>query len=256
MILEEIVKNKKKEIAENAAEEATLTPLLSVLPKPKDFLGAISKKGINLIAEIKRKSPSAGIIRKDFDVKLLAKTYEKSGARAISVLTDKKYFGGTIGDLIEVRKHTKLPILRKDFIIDRKQIYESRVAGADAILLIARILSKKNLADFLALAHKLGMYCLVEVHNKPELKKALASGAKIIGINNRNLDSLDVNLNTTAALKKIMPKSIISVSESGIKTRSDVINLANKGINAILVGESILKNGNVSKKISELIKND
>jgi indole-3-glycerol phosphate synthase len=257
MILDDIIANKKTEVGrlKTAYEGKDVEKLAKSLPKPRDFYKAFKKGKLSLIAEIKKASPSAGIIRQNFDPTYLAKTYEDSGASALSVLTDQKFFMGEIGHIKAAKESTTIPVLRKDFIIDESQIYESRIAGADAILLIVRILSDDELLKFRALAQDLGMAALVEVHSKEEARRALSAGAKIIGINNRDLSNFSVDLNTTIDILKSVPelKKGIVISESGISTEEDVKMLKDAGINAILVGEGILKSRDIGKKIQELL---
>ncbi len=207
---------------------------------------------IKFIAEIKKASPSAGIIREEFNYINIAKEYEASGASAISVLTDKEFFKGDIKYLSEIKKTVSLPVLRKDFIIDPYQIYEARVAGADLVLLIARILTKERIDSFLTLSRELGMECLVEVHDNDELEKVLETEATIVGINNRNLDTFETSLDTTLQLCHQVPEDKIVVSESGTKTRADVLALEEAGIDAILIGETLMRSRDISQKIKEL----
>jgi len=201
---------------------------------------------------VKKASPSAGIIREDFNYLNIAKEYETGGASAISVLTDKEFFKGDLKYLSEIKKTINLPVLRKDFIIDPYQIYEAKAAGSDLILLIARILTKDQIDTFLALAHKLGMECLVEIHDNDELNTVLETEASIIGINNRNLDTFETNIETTLQLCHLIPDEKIVVSESGIKTRADVLKLEKAGIDAILIGETLMRSQNITQKIKEL----
>jgi indole-3-glycerol phosphate synthase len=254
MILSKIVKEKEKEIKERK-EKYPLNLILKKInfsEESRNFKSAISKEGINLIAEIKKGSPSAGIIRKNFDHIEIAKIYEKGKVDAISVLTDEKFFKGNLDFLKDVKKITRVPILRKDFIIDEYQIYESKIFGADAILLIGKILEVKKLKKFLSLAKELKMDSLVEIHSENELKKILDLEIEIIGINNRNLENFKVDINTTFELLKKIPKDKIVVSESGIKKREDVIKLQNFGVNAILVGEVFMRSENILEKIKEI----
>ncbi len=255
MILDKIHSHKLKEIAE--AKRLVSMELLK--DKCKDsaqtvkFSSAIKKDNkIRFIAEVKKASPSAGIIREDFNYVNIAMEYEAGGASAISVLTDKEFFKGDIKYLSEIKRAVSLPVLRKDFIIDPYQIYEARVAGADLVLLIARILTKEQIEMFLSLSHKLGMECLVEVHDKDELEKVLETEAEIIGINNRNLDTFETNLETTLQLYHRIPEGKITVSESGIKTRADVLMLEKAGIDAILIGETLMRSTDISQKTKEL----
>ncbi len=252
MILDEIVENKRKEIA--VLKEAIKLPLKGKLPQLRSFFDAVSKPGFNIIAETKASSPSAGKIVKKYDPAKIAISYEKAGAAAISVLTDKKYFSGDIHDLMAVKKAVKLPVLRKDFIIDESQIYQSRLLGADAILLIVRILRADELELFIRIAGDLEMDCLVEVHDAREAQTALDCGAEIIGINNRDLDTLEVDVNNTPNIINAVPflKEKVLVSESGIKTKIDIELLRSAEVNAALIGESLLKSGDIAGKINEL----
>lgn len=243
MFLDKILQQKKLEIEK---EKHELPP--EVLKKNlgsfsrRDFKEAVSRKNrVNIVAEIKRASPSRGlIISSDFHPDEIAKIYEKNGASAISVLTEKEFFKGEIDFISLVKSATNIPILRKDFIIDEYQIYQSRVYGADAILLIVRILSLQRLKDYLKLASDLSLDCLVEVHDERELEVAMDAEAKIIGINNRDLDTFEVDLTTTLRLAPLA-KGRIVVSESGIKTRDDILRLKKVGVNAFLIGEALMK---------------
>ena len=230
--------------------------LIKELPPTRNFHKAIAKGKISLIAEIKKASPSAGVIAEKFEPVYLAKTYEESGAAAVSVLTDEKFFQGRLEHLKAAKDSTTIPVLRKDFIIDESQIYESRVAGADAILLIARILSDEQLTSFLDLAHSLKLDCLVEVHDETELERVLKTKTKIIGINNRDLDTFKIDFQTTVKLMDKYPelRERIVVSESGIESADQVRRLKAKGVSAILVGTSLMKSKDIGAKIRELIK--
>lgn len=223
-------------------------------PSPtRDFRDAISVPDrVNLIAEIKFASPSAGIIRKEGDPVIIGQTYEKAGAAAISLLTDKRFFNGGLEYLPRLKKAVSLPVLRKDFIVDEIQVRESFTYGADAILLIVRLLSKRQLKSLINLCKDLGMATLVEVHDRQELEKALESEAKIIGINNRNLETFEVDLRTTMALAPLVPSRHITVSESGISNGEDIQLLMRSGINAVLVGSSIMRSDDVLGKAKEL----
>jgi len=258
MILTEIVEHKRQEVALRKAK----TPLRDVeerldrAPRLKDFRLALRTPGVSIIAEIKRRSPSRGDILPDVDAVELAAIYEQAGARAISVLVDEKYFGGSLDDLSKVANHTKLPCLCKEFIIDPYQIYEARTAGADAILLIVRILTDDELKSFLREAAKLDMAVLVETHSEEEIQRALRAGAHIIGINNRDLDTLEVDIQTTMRLKNRVPGGNILVSESGIKTRREVRLLDDCGVDAILIGDSLLTSKNIREKLESLLHDD
>ncbi|MHC4269616.1 MAG: indole-3-glycerol phosphate synthase TrpC [Planctomycetota bacterium] len=255
MILDKIRAYKLKEVAESKS----LVSIESLKERCKDVSESIKfdkvlKKDnkIKFIAEVKKASPSAGIIREDFNYLNIAKEYEAGGASAISVLTDKEFFKGDLKYLSEIKKTVNLPVLRKDFIIDPYQIYEAKAANADLVLLIARILTREQIDAFLTLTHKLGMECLVEVHDNDELNTVLETEASIIGINNRNLDTFETNIKTTLQLCHLIPEEKIIVSESGIKTRADVLNLEKAGIDAILIGETLMRSQDITQKIEEL----
>lgn len=258
MILDEIVLHKRQELARRK-ELTSLREIMERLeraPKPKNFRAVLRADGISIIAEIKRRSPSRGEILPDVDAVELAALYEQAGARAISVLTDNKYFGGSLEDLTKVANHTKLPCLCKEFIVDPYQIYEARLAGADAILLIVRILNDTDLKSFIQEAASLGMAALVETHTEEEINRALAADAHIIGINNRDLDTLEVDIQTTMRLKNRVPGGHILVSESGIKSRREVKLLADGGVDALLIGESLLTSNNIRESLETLLRDD
>jgi indole-3-glycerol phosphate synthase len=225
------------------------------VPAIRDFRGAISVKDrIRLIAEIKFASPSEGTIREKADPIPIGRIYEEAGAAAISLLTDEKFFGGDLNNLPRLKNAVSLPILRKDFIIDGIQVRESSLFGADAILLIVRLLSQGQLQELLDACQGLGMAALVEVHDREDLEKAVACGAEIIGINNRDLDTFKVSLNTTLELAPLVPNNRILVGESGIMDESDIRLLNGCGIRAILVGSSLMKSDDVAKKTRELVE--
>lgn len=257
MILDDIIKVKAQEVAVLKEKFLGKDPkkLIEGLPHTRNFLSAFGSGKFSLIAEIKKASPSAGIIRPLFDPINLAKTYEESGAAAISVLTDEKFFQGKLEYIKAAKESTTIPILRKDFIIDELQVYESRIAGADAILLIKKVLDDEKLVSLLKLTEELGMQALVEVHNSKEAERVLMTEAKIIGINNRDLKIFRVDKKNTISLIKKNPelKERIIISESGIKNRADVQALKDAGVNGILVGETLLKSNNIPMKINELL---
>lgn len=241
-ILSRIVETKRTEIAHLSSRSQELRDKVRDMPPPSDFARALREPAtVSLIAEVKRRSPGAGPIRPNLDPVDLADSYLKAGASALSVLTDREYFGGSLEDLTSIRGAVSLPLLRKDFTLSEDQIREARVAGADAILLIVRILGDGPLADFRMLAEELGMAALVEVHEAVELERALDSGARVLGINNRNLRTFKTRLDTTLELLQQVPESVTLVSESGIRVRGDVERLGGGGIDAILVGEALLK---------------
>ncbi|MCF6285117.1 MAG: indole-3-glycerol phosphate synthase TrpC [Candidatus Hydrogenedentes bacterium] len=258
MILDPILENKRAEV-ETRKKSVPLSDLeekIDLLRKPRDFRAALREDGISLIAEIKRASPSKGDILPDVDAVEIASLYEHTGARAISVLTDEKFFKGKLEDLTNVHRHVHVPCLRKDFIVDAYQIYEARAASADAILLIVRALSDEEIKSFYQLARKLGMDVLVETHTAEEIERALNAGAHIIGINNRDLDTLEVDVNRSLELKKLVPGGNVLVSESGIYTREQVAKLEDGGVDAILVGESLLTSNDIGAKLRELLGHD
>ena len=256
MILDTIIAHKQKEL-QIEEEQVPLTKLkskLANLPPTKDFRAAIAQSGnINLIAEVKKKSPSKGIIREDFDPIQIAETYAKNGAAAISVLTDVRFFDGRLDYLSSIRQVVDVPLLRKDFTIDPYHIYQARVAGADAILLIVAALTKDQLREFMDIAASLSLASLVEVHTDTELEIALDVGAEIIGINNRDLRTFHTDLATTFSLREFLPTGKVVVSESGIYTRADVESLREAGVNAILVGESLMRSSDIGEQVRKLI---
>jgi indole-3-glycerol phosphate synthase len=209
--------------------------------------------GFACIAEIKKKSPSRGLLAQDFVPDQIALEYERGGATALSVLTDSKYFGGSLSDLAKVKGTTSLPILRKDFIIDEYQIYEARAYGADAILLISEILSEKEIRGFVALAKELGMAAVVESHHADGIEKAKRAGAQIIGVNNRDLDSFALDLQTSFVLRPLIPDQIIAISESGIKTSADLQRLIDGGYRGALIGETLMLLNNRERALRNLL---
>ncbi len=257
MILDQIVADNLEEL-ESRKRSFPLKELQTVAleqPSPLDFASALHGNHIKLIAEVKKASPSRGIIRSDFNPVAIAQTYTGNGAAAISVLTEARYFQGSLNHLRDIRKAlgNRLPLLRKDFLCDPYQVYESRAYGADSVLLIVAILTPKKLKELLGLSHELGMSCLAEVHNEAELEIALKSGARIIGINNRDLTTLTVDLTITERLRPLIPKDRTVVSESGIKDRSDMRKLQKWGVDAVLIGESLMSAPNIATKMKELL---
>ena len=230
-----------------------LTEKVQNLPR-KDFIfkNALSGDKIKIISEIKKASPSKGLICPDFDPIKIAKEYNEAKTDCISILTEPYFFLGNNAYIKDVKKVTDIPILRKDFIIDEKQIYESKIIGADCILLICAILDEKKLKEFLNLAHKLCLSALVEAHNEDEIKTALNCNAEIIGVNNRNLKTFEVDFKNTFKLRKLVPDDIIFVSESGIKTREVIIKLEENNVNAVLIGETFMKSKNKIEDITKL----
>ena len=258
MILQRIVADNRADLEARKRDVplAELQEMASGQPPPLDFAAALRGASICLIAEVKKASPSRGIISHDFNPVEIARTYAGNGAAAISVLTEPRYFQGSLDYLTEIKKalgNMSLPLLRKDFIDDPYQIYESRAYGADAILLIVAILTPQSLAELLELSHQMGMSCLVEVHNEAEVEIALASGAGIIGINNRDLNTFTMDLATTGRLRPLIPPDRIVVGESGIKIRDDMEKLKKWGVDAVLIGESLMSAPNIAAKMKELL---
>ncbi len=256
-ILDRIVAAKKESL-DSVRAKAPLRELkrgIGYVEKPRDFTGALKRKtgeNIRLIAEIKRASPSKGVIRKDFDHISVGRIYEEKAVDAVSVLTEEAFFQGSIAFISDVKKVLSRPVLRKDFIFDEYQIYEARANEADAVLLIAAILGKNQAAEYLHLSNELGMSVLFEVHDLKELETALLIDCPIIGINNRNLKTLRINIQTTFDLKKEIPSQKIVISESGICARVDVQRLEDAGIDAMLIGTSLMEAEDIGKKIDEL----
>ena len=253
--LEKIVADKKIEVEnlEGSRPISVLEEMMKKRDQPRDFLRAISQEKLQLIAEIKKFSPSKGLLHPDLDPLSMAKIYRESGAAAISVITDEKYFQGNLDYLRRVRKAVDLPLLRKDFIIDEYQIYESAAFHADAVLLIAAILTQEKLERLIKQCQTLGMDCLVEVHDESELEKALISPARIIGINNRDLNTFNVDIDTTRRLIPNIPQGMVVVGESGITSREDILKMMEFGVNAVLIGESLVTADDISAKIKELM---
>jgi len=262
MILDEIVKSKRESL-ERQKREVSLREMkrrcADMRRSPLDFASALRGDNIALIAEVKKASPSKGMINADIDPVKLAMTYATNGAAAISILTEENYFKGNIEHLRAigealVAKRIRLPLLRKDFIFDPYQIYESKAYGADALLLIVAILDDDKLVQLINLSYTLGMKCLVEVHDEIELRRAIASGCQIIGINNRDLQTFKVTLRTTEHLRPLVPDDCILVSESGIRRHTDVEKLRKWKVNAMLVGEVLSAADDTAVKMKELLQ--
>ena len=256
MILDEIVENKALEVEESKKTmplHSLQEQINEVLPS-RDFFEAIHPKGqLKIISEVKHASPSKGIFRDDFDPVEIAKSYSSGGASAISVLTDEKYFKGSLQYLNNIRQNVETPLLRKDFIIDPYQIYEARFYGADALLLIVASLEQSLLKDLLQLTHELQMNAIVEVHDDKELDCALEAGSRIIGINNRDLRTFDVDLNVSIRLSAKVPEDRIVIAESGISSIEDIDMLRGKGVHVFLIGETFMKAPDPGQKLKELI---
>ena len=254
-ILEQIVEKVKIKVEQQkkALPLRQLQKTKSIKQEPDRFKKAVSKTGIQIIAEIKQASPSAGKISENFDALAIAADYVSAGVAAISILTEEDFFHGSLEILQAVRALVSLPLLRKDFIVDPYQIYQAKYFAADCILLIAGILSEKELKNFSALTKKLNLNALIEIHDESELEKALAVDADIIGINNRNLRTFKVDLRTSLKLKEKIPRNKIVISESGIKDREQVKELEKAGFDAILIGESLLRADDKKEKIRLLL---
>lgn len=257
MILDDIVAAKKGALA--AAKRRTsliqLQRMAQTQSPPLDFAASLRGEDIRLIAEVKKASPSAGLIRADFNPREIAQIYADNGAAAISILTETKYFKGSLNYLKDIREalgDRRIPLLRKDFIFDPYQIYEARAYGADSILLIAAILTPDKLKNLLALSREIGMEPMVEVHDETEIKTALESDARIIGINNRDLKTFNTDLTPTEGLRPLILEDRIVVSESGIKNRNDIAKLRRWGVDAVLIGESLMAASDIAAKMREL----
>ena len=263
--LDQIIASKREEVAERSAALplAVLKERVAGREKPRNFFHAVTNTGrkkLNLIAEIKKASPSAGVIREDFDPVAIARTYAAGGADALSVLTDEKFFQGNLAYLDAVKAAVDLPVLRKDFIIDAWQVYESRAAGADAILLIAECLETADMIDLQILATELKMTCLIEVHDMENLMRVRDHvigfphrGYSLLGINNRDLRTFKTDLGTTLRLSELVDDRRVLVSESGIHDRRDIAKLADAGVAAVLVGESLMRSDDIGQKIADLL---
>ena len=255
-ILDKIVATKRREIEQAKAEtpQAALCERLPEAPPVRDFLAALSgRRAISLIAEVKKASPSKGVIREDFDPLQIARTYQAHGAACISVLTDRQYFQGSLEYLSRIRGQVELPLLRKDFIIDPYQVVQARSAGADAVLLIAECLADPLLGQLHDAIVELGMTPLVELYDPENLSRVLNVGARLIGVNNRNLHTFEVDLEHTLRLRQQIPADRLVVGESGIRTREDVLRLESAGVEAMLVGESLMAREDVGAAVDELL---
>ncbi|MBI3814428.1 MAG: indole-3-glycerol phosphate synthase TrpC [Nitrospinae bacterium] len=275
-MLSKIIKTKKEEIeylktkiplselkAKLRDMEGTRGFLNAISPSPTPHLKGVRDAGegeknsrqpaTKIIAEIKKASPSKGIIREDFDPLKIAEIYQENGASAISVLTDKPFFLGDIEYLSKVKAVVTLPLLRKDFIIGEYQVFESRANGADAFLLIAAVLGKNQMEDYMSLGIEMGMSALIEVHTKEDIEKALSAGANLIGINNRDLSTFKVDIKTTEKLIQYIPDSVTVISESGIEKRDDIVYLQGIGADAFLIGEALMRERDIGEKLREFL---
>jgi indole-3-glycerol phosphate synthase len=258
MILDKIVDHKREELVQRlqAVPLADLQAQAAEQEAPRDFAAALALPGVSLIAEVKRASPSRGLLCRDFDAERLAATYAAQGASAVSVLTDTRFFQGTLSHLAVIRRtlETPIPLLRKDFILDDYQIFEARAHGADAVLLIVAILPNDTLSRLVDLTHELGMTALIEVHDEAEMARALALSPHVVGINSRNLNDFSVDLATFQRLQGLLPDRILAIAESGIHTANDMRRLAAAGADAALVGEALVTAPDVAAKVRELVK--
>ena len=258
MILDRIVESKKRILDKSkiVCNINRLENIIDKLPEILNFKNSLRKQNTNdirIIAEVKKASPSKGIIREDFDPLIIARQYEANNAAAISILTESEFFMGKLDFLREIKIAVNIPLLRKDFLFDPYQIYEARANGADAVLLIASILEKSLLEELLFVVKKLSMNALVEVHTKEELKKVLQTDAEIIGINNRNLNTFDTNIQTSIDLMADIPESKVIVTESGIKTKEDIQKLSKAGVDAFLIGESFMRADNPGEMLNSFV---
>jgi indole-3-glycerol phosphate synthase len=252
-VLDRILATKREEVAELAPARRTLRDRVRDLPRARAFGEALRVPGeVRVLAEIKRRSPSAGPIRPDAVPAEIARDYRAGGAAALSVLTDRSYFGGSLAVLEEVRAAVELPLLRKDFIIDPVQIWEARAAGADAVLLIVRALEADQLRELRAVAEETGLDTLIEVHDQEELEIALAAGGRVIGVNNRDLATFRTDLELSVRLAPAVPEEVTLVAESGIRTADDVRRLGRSGVDAVLVGESLMRQEDVRAAVAAL----
>jgi len=254
-ILDKIVASKRREIEEarNRVGVRKLESQLANVPAPRDFQAALQAPGeIQIIAEVKKASPSAGVLRADFDPVEIAQTYQRHGAACVSVLTDEPFFQGTLLHLSAIRSRVTIPLLRKDFILDRYQLLEARLAGADAVLLIAEILEDERLRQLLHQAEGLELQALVELYDEGNLARVIDSGARLIGINNRNLHTFVTRLEHTLNLVDRIPRECCVVSESGVRDRKDIERLAQAGVRAVLIGETFMRAPDIGAKLDEL----
>jgi indole-3-glycerol phosphate synthase len=254
-VLSRIIESRRAEVArrKRIMPEPVLRIAAGRADAPRDFAGALSRDRVNVIAEIKKASPSAGVLRRDFEPAALARGFEGAGAAALSVLTEEENFQGALAHLRDARAAVGLPVLRKDFIVDTWQVWEARAANADSFLLIAAALDDTALASLLALGRELGMEALVEVHTPEELERVLAAGARIVGVNNRNLHTLEVRVETSLELVEMIPQDCIAVSESGLRSAEDLRKLRAAGFDAFLIGESLMREADPGPALQRLI---
>jgi indole-3-glycerol phosphate synthase len=255
-ILDRIVDARRASIAHRKRvlpEVALKIAVEKKTPPARDFTAALSRDGLNIIAELKKASPSLGIIREDYAPAVLASDLQRAGAAALSILTEEDFFSGSLADLKEARRVVEIPILRKDFIVDPWQVWEARAAGADSFLLIAAVLSDATLGRLLELGRTLGMEALVEVHSSEELDRVIAAGARIIGVNNRDLKNFQVRLETSLELIEKIPEECVAVSESGLRAHDDLSRLRRAGFDAFLIGEHLMKSPDVGGMLRQFL---
>lgn len=265
MILDTLAKSSRQRV-EKAKKSVTLDTLKSSIycknsvrsfHKRADFAfeDALKKNWISFICEVKKASPSKGVISENFPYLNIAKDYEEAGASAISVLTEPEYFKGCNSYLTKISKNAKIPILRKDFTVDEYQLYEAKVIGADAVLLICTLLDTDTIRRYIKICDELGLSALVEAHTKEEVDSAIKAGARIIGVNNRNLKTFEVNINNSSSLRKHVPQNILFVAESGIRTAEDISSLISAGVDAVLIGETLMRSPNKKEMLASLTSN-
>ena len=255
MILDEIAEYTRHRVAMKKClitAKAMKEKALALPKKTFAFEKALDKEGISFICEVKKASPSKGIISEDFDYLKIAREYDKYGATCISVLTEPKYFLGDEKYLTEIKNCVSIPVLRKDFVVDEYMIYEARVIDADCVLLICSLLDKETLVDYIKIADSLGLSALVEAHDEAEIEMAISAGARIIGVNNRNLKTFDVDITNSGSLRHLVPEGVRFVAESGIKTRADVKALEDMRVDAVLVGETLMRSDDIKNEIRKL----
>jgi indole-3-glycerol phosphate synthase len=253
-VLAKIVENKATEVAKRkiTISQETLAMRMDSVGPPRDFRGALAKEGLSLIAEIKRASPSRGIISDDVQSGVLAADYETAGVDALSILTDREFFHGGLDDMVMAKAVTQMPVLRKDFVIDEYQLFEAKAYGADAVLLIAGLQDEKKLASLLTLCREIGLSALVETHTEEDVARALSAGADIIGINNRDLNTFEVDISVTERLLPEIPGDKVTVSESGIYGGEEAARLQATGVDALLVGEALMTASSIERKVKEI----
>jgi indole-3-glycerol phosphate synthase len=252
VILDEILAHKRHEVSLLRAARR-LSDLVPHADPPRGLASALRQSGVSVIAEFKRRSPSGGLIRPEATAADIAATYSAAGASALSVLTDSDYFGGSSSDLVEARSATRLPVLRKDFVVDSYQIHEARAIGADAVLLIVRALADTELRQFLELSAELGHDALVETHSADEVRRALDAGATLVGVNNRDLDTLVTDVTLAPRLRPLVPPECVFVAESGVSTPEQIATQVDAGVDAVLIGEALLRAPDPGTRLRELV---